>query len=231
MAEAATKMPVRNEDEGSDRPVERPPFESLRREVDRLFEDFQLGPWHSPFGRGLFDVQPFWRGGIGRAPAVDIAETDKGYEITAELPGMDESNIGVKFADGTLTIKGEKRGEKEEKTRTGTFPSVDTARSKGRSGCRMASTPTRSKQISRTACSRSRCRKRRKHKGAKRRSRSERLEFGGSQSAQTRVQLAAVNLAAATLFGRPKGTWGDSAAPAVIDLAQQWGCETCPTRR
>jgi HSP20 family protein len=62
-------------------------------------------------------VQPFRRGGIGRAPAVDIAETDKGYEITAELPGMDESNIGVKFADGTLTIKGEKRGEKEEKNK------------------------------------------------------------------------------------------------------------------
>jgi HSP20 family protein len=115
MAEAATKMPVRNEEKGADRPVEWRPFESLRREVDRLFEDFQLGPWRSPFGRSLFDVQPFWRGEIGRAPAVDIAETDKGYEITAELPGMDESNIDVKFADGTLTIKGEKRDQKEEK--------------------------------------------------------------------------------------------------------------------
>jgi HSP20 family protein len=87
------------------------PFESLRREVDRLFEDFQLGSWRSPFGRSLFDVQPFW----GKAPAVDIVEKEKAYEITAELPGMDESNIDVKFADGTLTIKGEKRDEKEEK--------------------------------------------------------------------------------------------------------------------
>jgi HSP20 family protein len=48
-------------------------------------------------------------------PAVDIAETDKAYEITAELPGMDEKNIEVKFADGVLTIKGEKKDEKEEK--------------------------------------------------------------------------------------------------------------------
>ena len=48
-------------------------------------------------------------------PAVDIAETDKAYEITAELPGMDEKNIEVKFADGVLTIKGEKKEEKEEK--------------------------------------------------------------------------------------------------------------------
>ena len=48
-------------------------------------------------------------------PAVDVAETDKAYEITAELPGMDEKNIEVKFADGVLTIKGEKKDEKEEK--------------------------------------------------------------------------------------------------------------------
>jgi HSP20 family protein len=117
MAETATKLPVRNEEKGTDRPAEWRPFESLRREVDRLFEDFQLGSWRSPFGRSLFDVQPFWRGeiGWGKAPAVDIVDNEKAYEITAELPGMDESNIDVKFSDGTLTIKGEKRDEKEEK--------------------------------------------------------------------------------------------------------------------
>jgi HSP20 family protein len=115
MAEAATKLPLRNEEKRTDRLAEWRPFESLRREVDRLFEDFQLGSWRSPFGRGLFEVQPFWRGEVGKAPAVDIVDTDKAYEITAELPGMDESNIDVKFSDGTLTIKGEKRDEKQEK--------------------------------------------------------------------------------------------------------------------
>jgi len=115
MAEAATRMPVRNEGKGTDRPAEWRPFESLRREVDRLFEDFQLGSWRSPFAGGLFDVQPLWRGEIGKAPAIDIVDTDKAYEITAELPGMDESDIDVKFSDGTLMIKGEKRDEKEEK--------------------------------------------------------------------------------------------------------------------
>ena len=116
MAETATKLPVGREAK-ADRPAEWRPFESLRREVDRLFEDFQLGSWRSPFGRSLFDVQPFWRGevGWGKAPAVDIVEKEKAYEVTAELPGMDESNIDVKFSDGTLTIKGEKRDEKEEK--------------------------------------------------------------------------------------------------------------------
>jgi HSP20 family protein len=117
MAEAATKLPVNTQEKKIDRPAEWRPFESLRREVDRLFEDFQVGSWRSPFGRTAFDVQPFWRGEIswGKAPAVDIVDKEKAYEITAELPGMDESNIDVKFSDGTLTITGEKKDEKEEK--------------------------------------------------------------------------------------------------------------------
>jgi len=104
MAETATKLPV-GKQEKTDRPAEWRPFESLRREVDRLFEDFQLGSWRSPFGRSLFDVQPFWRGevGWGKAPAVDIVEKEKAYEITAELPGMDESNIDVKKKDYYLS--------------------------------------------------------------------------------------------------------------------------------
>ena len=48
-------------------------------------------------------------------PAVDLVESDKAYEVTAELPGMDEKNIDVKVTDGRLTIKGEKQEEKEEK--------------------------------------------------------------------------------------------------------------------
>jgi HSP20 family protein len=114
MAEAATKLPVKNEESKTERPTEWRPFESLRREVEHLFDDFQLGAWRSPFGRTLFE--PFRRGEMGwKTPAVDVVEKEKAYEITAELPGMDESNIDVKFSDGTLTIKGEKREEKEEK--------------------------------------------------------------------------------------------------------------------
>ena len=81
-----------------------------------MLEDFPWG-WRRPLTRSVFDVEPFWRGfaGLSAVPAVDIAEKDKEYEITAELPGMDESNIDVKFADGLLTIKGEKKEEREEK--------------------------------------------------------------------------------------------------------------------
>ena len=44
-----------------------------------------------------------------------IVESEKAYEITAELPGMDEKNIEVKVANGNLIIKGERQEEKEEK--------------------------------------------------------------------------------------------------------------------
>jgi len=118
MAEAITKLPVKTAgNETAPAPSQRRPFESLRREIDRLFDDFNGGTWRSPFGRSFFDVQPFWprESTWATAPAVDVAETEKAYEITAELPGMDEKNVEVKFADGVLTVKGEKQEEREEK--------------------------------------------------------------------------------------------------------------------
>jgi HSP20 family protein len=112
-----TKLPVKTEERKAPGFAPWRPFETLRHEIDRVFEDFDGDLWRSRFGRPMFDLQPFWsRGSTWAAvPAVDIAATDKAYEITAELPGMDEKNIEVKFADGVLTIKGEKKDEKEEK--------------------------------------------------------------------------------------------------------------------
>jgi HSP20 family protein len=46
---------------------------------------------------------------------MDIAETDKDIEITAELPGLEEKDVQVNVADNVLTIKGEKKAEKEQK--------------------------------------------------------------------------------------------------------------------
>jgi HSP20 family protein len=122
MAEAATRIPAKQEGNGPEagRTVARGepwPFARLRDGVDRLFDDFAVDPWRSPFRRAVFDVEPFWRGDIsrGKTPAVDIAEIEKAFEITAELPGIEEKNVEVKYADGTLTIKGEKKDEKEEK--------------------------------------------------------------------------------------------------------------------
>jgi HSP20 family protein len=93
------------------------PFESLRREVDRLFENFGGDFWQSPFRRMGFGIEPFSSRDIslGAAPAVDIVEKDMAYEISAELPRMDEKNIEVKVRNRGLTIKGERKEEKEEK--------------------------------------------------------------------------------------------------------------------
>ncbi len=89
------------------------PFELLKSEIDRMFEDFGRD-WRAPFGalsrdlgRGLAEVQ---------SPAVDITETADGFELSAELPGMNEKNIDLKIAGGRLIIRGEKKDEREEKT-------------------------------------------------------------------------------------------------------------------
>jgi len=118
MAETVTKLPIKQEKRtaASSVPQMWRPFESLREEIDRLFDDFGRGFWR-PFGRSLLAEEPLFRRELAfpTTPAVDLVESEKAYEITAELPGMDEKNIDVKVADGTLTIKGEKQEEKEEK--------------------------------------------------------------------------------------------------------------------
>lgn len=86
------------------------PFETLRKEVDRLFEDFGDDFWRRPF-------RPFagLERSLSKPFAVDVTESDKAYEITAELPGMDEKDIEVNVANGGIAIKGERKEESEEK--------------------------------------------------------------------------------------------------------------------
>ena len=49
------------------------------------------------------------------APLVDISEDDKEYQIKAELPDVKKEDVKLSVEDGTLTITGERRFEKEEK--------------------------------------------------------------------------------------------------------------------
>jgi HSP20 family protein len=120
MAENVTKIPVKVQQKAANLPSTTQtwaPFLGLRREMDRLFDDFGRDFWRLPTPRSLFDVEPFWGSEVKweAIPAVDIAESEKAYELTAELPGMDEKNIEVTVANGNLIIKGEKQEEKEEK--------------------------------------------------------------------------------------------------------------------
>lgn len=48
-------------------------------------------------------------------PAVDVVETEKAFEVTAEAPGMTEKDITVELVNGDLRIRGEHKEEKEEK--------------------------------------------------------------------------------------------------------------------
>ncbi len=92
------------------------PFETMRREIDRFFGNLDRPFWMSPFRHSMFDMDPFWNRAWAWSaePAVDIVEKEKAFEITADLPGVDEKNIEVKLINGGLTIKGEKRDEWEE---------------------------------------------------------------------------------------------------------------------
>ncbi|MBW1679919.1 MAG: Hsp20/alpha crystallin family protein [Deltaproteobacteria bacterium] len=47
----------------------------------------------------------------GWTPPADIAETDKDYLLSVELPGVDLKGLDITYSEGVLTIKGEKRKE------------------------------------------------------------------------------------------------------------------------
>jgi HSP20 family protein len=76
------------------------PFSLLQQEIDRLFNDF---------GRGFPALAA-----SDLAPRMDMAETDKAIELTAELPGLEQKDVEINFSDDILTIRSEKKSEKEE---------------------------------------------------------------------------------------------------------------------
>lgn len=89
-------VPVRRE--------ESDPFRSLQQTINRVFDDFFSG----------FNLEPFERFS-SFTPRVDVTENDKEIRISAELPGMDEKGIDISVTKKALTIKGEKKEEKEDK--------------------------------------------------------------------------------------------------------------------
>lgn len=92
------------------------PFAALRRDIDKMFEDFtQSFPSMLDFDpfRGLspaFDMK-----GAGIMPKVEVSEDKKAYEITAELPGVDEADVNLTLHDDVLTFSGEKKSQRDEK--------------------------------------------------------------------------------------------------------------------
>lgn len=76
----------------------------LRNEMDRLWDEY--------FGPGRRALQPIEEAWL---PAVDIAETGDKITVKAEIPGMEAKDIEISMVGDTLTIKGEKKAEREEK--------------------------------------------------------------------------------------------------------------------
>lgn len=85
------------------------PFRELDNFSNRLASVFDRPGDSQPNGEDRLLTRGQW------VPAVDISEDDKEYLITAELPGIEKSDVHIKVENGLLVISGERRSEHEEK--------------------------------------------------------------------------------------------------------------------
>jgi HSP20 family protein len=79
-------------------------FERMRRDMDRLWNSF-----FEEESRRKGESKGEW------FPSLDVSETKNEIVVKAEIPGIDPKDIDISLADGVLTIRGEKKQEKEEK--------------------------------------------------------------------------------------------------------------------
>lgn len=80
------------------------PFFSLRREIDRLFDD-------------MFRMPGLAGAGAMSWPSVEVSDNDREVRISAEIPGMSEKDVELTLDDGVLSIRGEKKSQNEDKDR------------------------------------------------------------------------------------------------------------------
>jgi len=101
---------VRHSEESSRR-EDSNPLLSPQHEMNRLFDEAFRGFGLMPFGSDrLLDRSMGW-------PNVEVSETDQEVKVTAEVPGVEEKDLQVEFANGVLAIKGEKKTETEDESR------------------------------------------------------------------------------------------------------------------
>jgi len=78
-------------------------FDRMTKEMDRFWDSFV------PATLKRTDDTGEW------LPSLDVSETKNEIVVKAEVPGMDPKDIDISLSNGTLTIKGEKKQEREEK--------------------------------------------------------------------------------------------------------------------
>ncbi len=100
-------VPRRRSDERSLAERAPDPFSYLRNQINRVFDDF----W------GESSLTPRHEIGAAFWPQVDVTETDKEIKVSADIPGVEPKDIDVSVEGGILTIKGEKKYEREETER------------------------------------------------------------------------------------------------------------------
>ncbi len=76
---------------------------SMQREINRMFDGLFRGNWQDD------DLSGAW------SPAVDVAEKGDNYTVKVELPGVSKDDVQITMHDNVLTIRGEKKQEKETK--------------------------------------------------------------------------------------------------------------------
>lgn len=81
------------------------PMGWLRNEIDRIFDDI---------GRPVRGAFSWPDRALAPVPALELTENDKGYRLSAELPGLSNEDIAISVADGVLSLSGEKKEEKVE---------------------------------------------------------------------------------------------------------------------
>ena len=116
MTDKSTQVEAKRTGNGHSQVPAQHPFRSLRDQIDRLMDEFDRGLFPSrwlemtPFSKLTSDIR-------GLVPAVDVIDEEKAYRVTAELPGMSEKDVEVTKDGDLLTIRGEKKEEREETER------------------------------------------------------------------------------------------------------------------
>jgi HSP20 family protein len=91
-------------------------LKSLAPSTNRLRISEPFGSLYSDFDRMVQDlgrILPVFRS-TDQMPRIDVTESDQAIEVTAELPGLEDKDVQIAFTDDILTIRGEKKSEKEE---------------------------------------------------------------------------------------------------------------------